>query len=174
MNYQNHKIAASQVNLTMPNESWISLTFNGIKNVEKRFLLAAISLALLICIVLSLMLTSNMPTNSTNSTNSTLKVAVQINTLGNKHLKFVAELLSGQFKYGSWRYINSELTDNKIKSYIQIPLKLQMEKDYQRNYIKKALCPNNDHPLWKHIEQSQLEIHLYTGYKHNSVYAKCG
>jgi len=49
-----------------------------------------------------------------------------------------------------------------------------MEKSYQKNYIQKALCPHTDHPLWKYIKQNQLELHLYTGYKHNSVYAKCG
>jgi hypothetical protein len=169
MNFENHKTASSQIKLTMPNEHRMALIFHDFKVPEKKLLIGAMIFIFLLCFILLSTLSHDTPKNK-----SVIQVPVSIPKLNTKHLKFVDGLIRGQFKYGTWHYINSELTGNEIKSYIQIPLKLQMEKDYQRNYIKKALCPNKNHPLWKHIKQNQLEIHLYTGYKHNSIYAKCG
>ncbi|MBU2968917.1 hypothetical protein KO527_06110 [Pseudoalteromonas sp. C2R02] len=168
MNYESHKTDSSQIKLTMPDDNRIALIFQDFKVPEKKFVVGAISFVLLCCLTLFSILSHHAPKQS-----SIIEIQTSMPSLNSKHLKFVDGLLRGQFKYGTWRYINSELAGSKIKSYIQIPLKLQMEKGYQRNYIQKALCPHKNHPLWQHIQRAQLEVHLYTGYKHNSVYAKC-
>jgi len=169
MKFKNQEIGTSQVKLTMPNENWFSLSYHDFKFPEKRLLLLTLPIIFLLYFVFSFLLSNNYQKQK-----NIPKTQILVSTITKKHQDFVDVLIGSQFKYGTWRYINSEIKDNKIKSYIQIPLKLQMEKDYQKNYIQKALCPNKNHPLWKHIKPSQLEIHLYTGYKHNSVYAKCG
>ena len=116
MNYESHKTASAQVKLTMPDENRFTLIFQEFKVPEKKFLIGAISFFLIFCLILFSISSHNAPKQS-----SVIKLKTSIPNLNSKHLKLVDEIIRGQFKYGTWRDINSELAGTKIKSYIQIP-----------------------------------------------------
>lgn len=77
------------------------------------------------------------------------------------------------FVRGSWRYQGSEVDNNQVHVYIQMPQPMQSQIELQRQYIKSSLCPKPDNPLWKQIKPVQVKLHLYAWVKSKTVAATC-
>ncbi|SFD04951.1 hypothetical protein [Pseudoalteromonas denitrificans] len=165
---KNQYIEDSQAKLTMPNESWVSLKLGIKSRLYKNIKIVAVMLFLLLLIILTCFKINTFISNDSHSQIQDIQTE-----LTTEHLNLVSNFISHKFRMGSWRYVNSEIIKNEIRVFIQIPEKLQIDKQYQQNYIQKAICPNKAHSIWQHLSPSQLEIHLFTGYKHNSIYAFC-
>ena len=100
---------------------------------------------------------------------STAELAVPESTL-----YFVQRRLRVQFMAGDWRYGGIEQSDGIVKAYIQIPQKLDLDADQHNQYIRQSLCPGGIDEIWTQLSPKQLEIHLYTRMKSQSVFALCG
>lgn len=89
-------------------------------------------------------------------------------------LKSVNSVFNHAFRGGDWYYQGAEATNGTINAYIQIPKKLDMTKDAQLNYLKKAICPSsNEGTMWRELQGVSLSVHIYTFSKKFTVYAEC-
>ncbi|WP_111977306.1 hypothetical protein [Algibacillus agarilyticus] len=79
-----------------------------------------------------------------------------------------------KFRGGDWYYQGIEAIDEKLKVYIQIPKQMRLSGYETSNYIQLALCPSqHQSKTFKTLKNNQLEIHLYSTLKSQSVSALC-
>lgn len=78
------------------------------------------------------------------------------------------------FYLGNWRYKGANATYGEVNAYIQIPEKLDLDVDVQRQYIKQVLCPNKGNlDLWHQLKHVDLQLHIYTQARTKSISATC-
>lgn len=86
----------------------------------------------------------------------------------------VKRTFQAKFVYGDWRFQGTEVTNNSINAYIQIPNKLDMSKAQQQAYIKQMICPTAQQTeFWNTLASHQLRVHIYTHDKRSSVQSQC-
>jgi hypothetical protein len=89
-------------------------------------------------------------------------------------LKRVNQTFKTSFMMGDWYYQGATAVKGGIDAYIQIPSELDMDPEYQRNYLRQSVCPKADNQqLWKELSGLSLSVHLYTYNKRFSVHATC-
>lgn len=89
-------------------------------------------------------------------------------------LKRVNQAFKTSFMMGDWYYQGATAVKGGIDAYIQIPDKLDMDPEYQRNYLRQSVCPKADNKqLWQELAGLSLSVHLYTFNKRFSVHATC-
>lgn len=89
-------------------------------------------------------------------------------------LKRVNQAFKTSFMMGDWYYQGATAVKGGIDAYIQIPSKLDMDPEYQRNYLRQSVCPKADNKkLWQELSGLSLSVHLYTFNKRFSVHATC-
>ncbi|AGH46098.1 hypothetical protein [Paraglaciecola psychrophila] len=93
--------------------------------------------ALLTSIILSSCMQSNAAT--TNSKITTLSKPQKVIT--DNTLKIVNAAFYQTFVLGEWRYRGARNLGGTINAYIQIPAPLDMNKEVQKSYLQKAICP---------------------------------
>lgn len=89
-------------------------------------------------------------------------------------IQYVAQRLRVRFMAGDWRYGGIGQSGGIVQVYIQIPNKLDFNPSQQAGYIRDSLCPVATDGIWSKLSPRQLEIHLFTETKSNSVFAACG
>lgn len=78
------------------------------------------------------------------------------------------------FVGGDWYYEGAKQVKGEIYAYIQIPQRMQLNKAQQEHYLKKAICPGENHKaLWDNLQDIPLSVHVYTLNKRHTVYANC-
>ncbi len=107
------------------------------------------------------------------STSVSKENVAQSNPIAQSQFRHVAQFFSEQFNRSSWRYVSSEVNDNRVSVYIQIPRHLDLEKEYQQNYIVQSVCPRQENAIWQNIEPTQVTIHLFVQWKSKSVSSNC-
>ncbi|WAJ71342.1 hypothetical protein [Catenovulum adriaticum] len=86
----------------------------------------------------------------------------------------VKQTFQAKFVYGDWRFQGTEVTNNSINAYIQIPNKLDMSEDQQQAYINQMICPAAQQTdFWNELATHELWVHIYTYDKRSSVQAQC-
>lgn len=109
-----------------------------------------------------------------NASTRTPHLSVSESTVPESTLYFVERRLRAKFMAGEWRYGGIEQRDGIVRAYIQIPQRLALASDEHNQYIRQSLCPGGIDEIWTQLSPKQLEIHLYTQMKSQSVYALCG
>ncbi len=89
-------------------------------------------------------------------------------------LQSVAQHLRTRFIAGDWRLGSISQEQDIVKAYIQIPVKLDFSSTQQKIYIRQSVCPASDDRIWSIVSPKQLEIHLYTQTKTQSISTLCG
>lgn len=86
----------------------------------------------------------------------------------------VKQTFQAKFVYGDWRFQGTEVTNNSINAYIQIPNKLDMSEDQQQAYINQMICPTAQQTdFWNELATHELWVHIYTYDKRSSVQSQC-
>ena len=94
--------------------------------------------------------------------------------ISDNSLKLVNSAFTKSFLGGDWRYKGASKKNGAINAYIQIPRDLDMSEDAQKNYLKQAICPSEQHQaMWAEIQSIPLYVHVYTHTKKRSVYSGC-
>lgn len=89
-------------------------------------------------------------------------------------LKAVNTKFYSSFSMGGWYYKGAEAINGTINAYIQIPDKLDMKREDQKNYLRQAICPSTGKKsFWKELNGIPLSVHIYTFNKKFTVYAHC-
>lgn len=89
-------------------------------------------------------------------------------------LRTVDRTFYGNFSVGDWRYQGANAKFGQVVAYIQIPQKLDMPERIQQQYMQQIICPKDDQiDLWYQLKDVDLEVHLYTFTKQQSVSATC-
>ncbi|NQZ12251.1 MAG: hypothetical protein HRT35_34295 [Algicola sp.] len=112
--------------------------------------------------------------NPLNANTRTPQLTVSESKVPESTLYFVERRLRVKFMAGDWRYGGIEQRDGIVRAYIQIPQRLDLNSDQHSQYIRQSLCPGGIDEIWTQLSPKQLEIHLYTRMKSQSVYALCG
>ena len=94
--------------------------------------------------------------------------------LAEQALKRVNHSFKTSFMMGDWYYQGAQVVKGGINAYIQIPAKLDMELEYQRNYLRQSVCPSAaQQEFWQGMGPLSLSVHIYTFNKKFSVHAEC-
>ncbi|WP_141096162.1 hypothetical protein [Lacimicrobium sp. SS2-24] len=89
-------------------------------------------------------------------------------------LKRVNQTFKTSFMMGDWYYQGATAVKGGIDAYIQVPAKLDMKPEYQRDYLRQSVCPKADNTkLWQELSGLSLSVHLYTFNKRFSIHATC-
>ncbi|WP_143872767.1 hypothetical protein [Catenovulum sediminis] len=104
---------------------------------------------------------------SAYSSDSTAKIPSDVLTLVN-------QTFQSNFVYGDWRFQGTQVINNSINAYIQIPDKLELSEKQQKQYIQMVICPSQDKAqMWLTTRDYPIWVHLYTHDKKYGVYAQC-
>jgi hypothetical protein len=149
----------------------VAFSLNDQSTYPKALVVGLYMLVPLILWAIGMMIYINSSAKTT--TNTVSSITVDEVSFPEATLQFVGQRLRRQFTMGDWRYDNLVPDNGVIQAYIQILQKLDFDKSQQTNYIRQSLCPGGADDIWSKLSPKQLEIHLYTRLKSNSVYTSC-
>ena len=112
--------------------------------------------------------------SSIPSTLPTTPLTTPPSTISAITLQSVTQHLRTRFIAGDWRLGSISQEQDIVKAYIQIPVKLDFSSTQQKIYIRQSVCPASDDRIWSIVSPKQLEIHLYTQTKTQSISTLCG
>lgn len=126
--------------------------------------------AVLVWIVFS----SSMQISAATTENSLATPAPSKRVITDNTLKIVNASFYQTFVLGDWRYKGARNLGGTINAYIQIPAPLDMTKETQKSYLRKAICPSSAHTkMWNEVNDIPLSIHIYTKKQKQSLYVNC-
>jgi len=112
--------------------------------------------------------------NASTNTSGVVSSAKTHNLITDNKLKIVNAAFYPTFVLGEWRYKGAQNLGGTINAYIQIPAPLDMSREVQKSYLRKAICPSSAHTsMWNEINDIPLSIHIYTHKKKHSLYVDC-
>ena len=89
-------------------------------------------------------------------------------------LRTINRTFYASFSVGDWHYQGAKVKYGQVNAYIRIPQKLDMPADIQQQYLQKVICPkDSDIDLWHQLKNINLEVHIYTQIKTQSISATC-
>ena len=89
-------------------------------------------------------------------------------------IKAVNTKFYANFSMGGWYYKGAKAINGTINAYIQIPDRLDMSQQDQKNYLRQAICPaSSKMEFWQELDGIPLSVHIYTFNKKFTVYAHC-
>ncbi|NTS76090.1 hypothetical protein HR060_04340 [Catenovulum sp. SM1970] len=89
-------------------------------------------------------------------------------------LKKVDKVLAPQFVSGEWRYRGARAIEKGIAAYIQIPDRIELSDNQQREYIQMTICPKiEEMAFWESILPYKLYIRTYNYVDRNYVETYC-
>ncbi len=89
-------------------------------------------------------------------------------------LKIVNGAFYTSLSRGDWYYKGARAFNGTINAYIQVPKKLNMDKNNIKKYVKYVICPNvGDDKMWQKLEDITLNVHIYTEGDRRGVKESC-
>ncbi|MCY7295167.1 hypothetical protein [Alteromonas sp. a30] len=97
-----------------------------------------------------------------------------VNPVSESAIKAVNTKFYSNFSMGGWYYKGAKAINGTINAYIQIPSRLDMNQQDQKNYLRQSICPSAaTADFWRALDGIPLSVHIYTFNKKFTVYAHC-